>query len=410
MSGLEAARLGDPIAHTNALSGLIAGAVTGVVLAAAVVAVVGTGGVAAVAIGAGIAAAGAGGALSGKYIGELIPTSPTGAIASGAGTVIIGGRPAARAGQDLATCSGATPLMPHGSPVIAQGSSSVIIEGRMAARKADKLVCGAAISDGCASVIIGGETQTVPGLVIASEVPDWLTRTLQAVALGGTLIATAGTAAVFGLGPALGGLFGGLGGGLGLGWLGSKVGWWLGGSELSSRIFEVAFGFVGSVGAGLSGSRLGLRLRGSNASLSEKQQALQRLQELLSHHAQMIQQARGDLLKFRVQFRRLAAQGDTPQSLSELAPRLDELLTTFRRPRLVSGGGRNGTSVSHYIESLDGQFSIRVTHSQMGPNPIGKQWPTIHIYDGPVKGHGRHVYLKDGVTVQDFLSALGVKP
>ena len=85
------------------------GIVVGVVLAVAVVAVVGTGGVAAVAIGAGIAAAGAGGGLAGAYIGELIPTSPRGAIATGAPLVLIGGQPAAPAVLDVSPCSGAIP-------------------------------------------------------------------------------------------------------------------------------------------------------------------------------------------------------------------------------------------------------------------------------------------------------------
>ncbi|HLJ88718.1 MAG TPA: hypothetical protein VKZ53_18005, partial [Candidatus Angelobacter sp.] len=88
----EAARQGDPIGHSSAMSGLLMGIAAGVVLAAAVVAVVGTGGVAAVAIGAGIAAAGASGGLAGEYIGEAIQT-PTGAITTGSPNTVHEGKP-----------------------------------------------------------------------------------------------------------------------------------------------------------------------------------------------------------------------------------------------------------------------------------------------------------------------------
>jgi uncharacterized Zn-binding protein involved in type VI secretion len=256
----EAARITDQIGHTSALAGLLMGAAAGVLLAVAVIAVVGTGGVAAVAIGAGIAAAGASGAMAGAYIGQLIPTSPTGAITIGSMNVLIGGVTflAARAGLDMSACSGI--VMPHGTPLIAQGSATVLVNNMMAARNGDKLVCGASISSGCSSVIIGGPTATVPGLSIADDVPPWAMKALFAVMVAGTVIATGGAAAVFGLGPALGGLFGGLGGSLVLGWIGEGIGGAIGeqyGNErLGGRIGKVAGGVIGGLFGGFGGARL----------------------------------------------------------------------------------------------------------------------------------------------------------
>lgn len=245
----EAARVTDQIAHSNAMSGLLTGLVAGALLAVAVVAVVGTGGVAAVAIGAGIAASAAGGGLAGEYIGAAIPTSPTGAIVTGSPDVMIGFQKAARAGADTAACSW------HGVPLIAQGSSTVWINGHMAARKTDKLVCGAVITSGFATVIIGGATATAPGLSVASDVPDWLNNTLYAVMIGGTIIATGGAAAVFGWGPALGSLGAGLVGGKLFGMLGHAVGGAVGGyfgnAELGARIGEVTGGTLGALGGGM---------------------------------------------------------------------------------------------------------------------------------------------------------------
>ncbi|WP_207553739.1 PAAR domain-containing protein, partial [Teichococcus deserti] len=218
----EAARLTDPINHSSAMAGLLAGVVAGVVIAAAAVAIVGTGGVAAVAIGAGIAASGAGGGLAGAYIGELIPGPPSGAIITGAFDVFTGGLPQARATRDISPCAGIAGF--HATPLIAQGSPSVFVNGCMAARKGDKLICGASIASGCGTVIIGGAATTAPGMEIADEIPPWLRNTLLGVAVVGTVIATGGAALAVGVGPALGGLGGGLLGGAVMGKVGGAVG------------------------------------------------------------------------------------------------------------------------------------------------------------------------------------------
>lgn len=259
----EAARLTDQINHTSAMSGLLMGVVAGVVLAGAVVAIVGTGGVAAVAIGAGIAAAGAGGGLAGASIGELIPGPPSGAIIKGSLNVITGGLPQARALADMSPCAGPTGV--HGVPVIAQGSPTVLVNGFMAARKQDKMLCGAAIASGCSSVIIGGASTTVPGLSIEDEVPAWLRNTLLGVMIGGTIIATGGTALAVGWGPALGGLGGSLAGGTLLGAAGGEIGGAIGAQygapELGERIGTVAGGTLGGLAGGMLGAGAAGRAR-----------------------------------------------------------------------------------------------------------------------------------------------------
>lgn len=72
--------------------------------------------------------------------GPILPPGTT--------TVLIGGQPAATAG-DLCTCAG-----PPDS--IAMGSATVLIGGKPAARVGDSTVHGGSIVAGCATVIIGG--------------------------------------------------------------------------------------------------------------------------------------------------------------------------------------------------------------------------------------------------------------
>ncbi len=66
----------------------------------------------------------------------------------GCPTVLIGGQPAARAG-DLATCSGPP-------DTIAMGSATVMIGGKPAARMGDTTAHGGTIVAGCPTVIISG--------------------------------------------------------------------------------------------------------------------------------------------------------------------------------------------------------------------------------------------------------------
>ena len=70
----------------------------------------------------------------------------------GIATVLIGGKPAAVVG-DLHTCS----MYPHApTPIAPPGSKTVLIGGKPAARQGDLAGCGAPISLGAPTVLIGG--------------------------------------------------------------------------------------------------------------------------------------------------------------------------------------------------------------------------------------------------------------
>jgi uncharacterized Zn-binding protein involved in type VI secretion len=181
-----AARFDDPVAHSHALGGFVAGALVGVAAAIGVAMVVGavatavaaevvTGGlatplVAGIAVTLGELAVNlvAGGWLTSKAeeLGESLGSqsfgSPSGKIAQGSATVIINDKPAARV-TDKTSCDN--------SPV-AQGSDCVFINGQPASRLHDKLNCGGAIVEASPNVFIGGGTITVGS--VASEVPTWV--------------------------------------------------------------------------------------------------------------------------------------------------------------------------------------------------------------------------------------------
>lgn len=78
----------------------------------------------------------------------------TGAVISGASTVLIGGIPAARQGDPHSEPPPTAPTF-HGPQVIATGSATVLIEGQPAARLGDMLGCGAALIPSQTSVVIG---------------------------------------------------------------------------------------------------------------------------------------------------------------------------------------------------------------------------------------------------------------
>jgi uncharacterized Zn-binding protein involved in type VI secretion len=69
-------------------------------------------------------------------------------IGPGVPTVLIGGLPAAVVG-DGALCAGPP-------DVVIKGSATVLIGGRPAARVGDATAHGGAVTQGCASVIVGG--------------------------------------------------------------------------------------------------------------------------------------------------------------------------------------------------------------------------------------------------------------
>lgn len=76
----------------------------------------------------------------------------------GAPTVLIGGRPAWRAGSDTHVCPLFDGPRPHVAGTVAAGSATVLIGGMPAARQGDVIVEAGppnAIATGCATVLIG---------------------------------------------------------------------------------------------------------------------------------------------------------------------------------------------------------------------------------------------------------------
>jgi uncharacterized Zn-binding protein involved in type VI secretion len=245
----EAARLTDRISHTSALAGLIGGAILGAVVGAAIAF---SGGAAALAIGFAAASGASLGGMIGEFIGSLL-SFDTGAITGICSfNVITCGLLAARAIADFAMCSGMGPVA-HPNSVIAQGSLTVFINNLPAARKTDKLVCGAAISSGCRSVIIGGEDAGT-FLPIESEVPAWLEVSLIALGIvgGAGLLRLAGLTWVSVTRVLGAGFFGSEFGGAFFGWLGAGI---FGKGSTGQKIM----GFLGSLLGGAVAGRAAYR-------------------------------------------------------------------------------------------------------------------------------------------------------
>ncbi|MCL2490600.1 MAG: DUF6531 domain-containing protein, partial [Propionibacteriaceae bacterium] len=184
--GSPAARLEDPIAHTNAharfwakfAGGLIGGIVVGALAGAAVVAVIGTGGaaaplLAAAAVGGARLVGGFAGSMAGDFIADkLVPEklTVTGKISTASMDVFINSkaRGAARASPDVpidqVLCS------KHSPPIyLAEGSETVYVNSWVMSRKDDHTTCGAKISEGSPDVFVGGPTARVRD--VADEVP-----------------------------------------------------------------------------------------------------------------------------------------------------------------------------------------------------------------------------------------------
>ena len=202
----EAARVGDPIGHTQAMNGLLAGLAIGALAGAAILL---TGGAALPFVVAGaVLGASVGGGI-GETIGTMsfMPLDISGAIATGSPNVMINGRPAAHAHLSLCACS-------HHSPptVVAQGSKGVYINGKPASRKGDLTVCSAKIAAGSPNVIIGGGTVTTDN--ISPEIPDWVNTSLEVAGLAAACVLFGPVAAIVGFaGSIVGGDIGGALGG-----------------------------------------------------------------------------------------------------------------------------------------------------------------------------------------------------
>ncbi|HEY4264038.1 MAG TPA: PAAR domain-containing protein [Micropepsaceae bacterium] len=82
-------------------------------------------------------------------------TNHPGLIVKGSPTVLINGFPAARQ-TDTHACLLPPLVGPHPSNAISAGSKTVLINGLPAARQLDLAGCGASISTGSPTVLIGG--------------------------------------------------------------------------------------------------------------------------------------------------------------------------------------------------------------------------------------------------------------
>lgn len=183
-----AARVGDPIEHTSALAGFLAGAAIGIALIASVAFVTFTCGFGAALLAGALAGVGAAGVLAlGEALGRSI-SAPAGSILTGARNVYINSRLAALATASTVACSKHHPV-----PLVAEGSSNVFIHGLPAARQGDATTCGGTIGTSSPDTHIGGGR--VGYLPVADEVPPWLRTTVDwAFTLAGLVGGLAGLA------------------------------------------------------------------------------------------------------------------------------------------------------------------------------------------------------------------------
>lgn len=156
----QAARIDDPIEHTQSTLGALVGGAIGVLAA---VAIVGSGGTLLLAAGVIVGA---------SYLGELAgSTQPRRAdgIAEGAESVFIGApdRNAARVRDEVAC---------HSGEVIVSGCRDILIETLQAARAEEETRCSGKIEKDacCPTVYFGGPSVQVLPKRVHGELPAWL--------------------------------------------------------------------------------------------------------------------------------------------------------------------------------------------------------------------------------------------
>ncbi|MEC9707938.1 PAAR domain-containing protein [Escherichia marmotae] len=182
----EAARLYDPIEHTQAAMGFILGAIVGAVfiaVASAALVIFGCGFFLGLFMGFLIGKIGLGILEVGEAEGRK-HTVVTGKITEGSHNVFTNSRKAAIVERSTATCEKHPPVTR-----VAEGSTNIFINSKAAARKGDRTQCDAKISDGSDNVFLGGGAKAY--LPITPEVPDsWRISTgwlfMAAGFLGGT--------------------------------------------------------------------------------------------------------------------------------------------------------------------------------------------------------------------------------
>lgn len=277
MSGLQAARMGDSIGgHTSAFWGFIVGLAIGLAVGLAFALLVLTApisgpllaiGAACVAVG-GLVSLGAVGAKLGKHWGSTMKGdgTPCSIIPIGSLDTKIEDQPAARAEMDL---SGPCLIKKMPPLPLSQGSSLVFVNAKMLVRNTDKAKCGGTVIMHCLNVWIGGPA----GGEDSSELPDWVPsdHTLDMLALGGGLVALAGSVIVFGAVATV--IMGGIG--LAGGKLSKLGGDWLGARRdraegRTDHQWENLYGESAEVGGGLLAGMAGGKVAGmANARLSE---------------------------------------------------------------------------------------------------------------------------------------------
>jgi len=171
-----AARVDDPITHTEAHSEGITQMLEGALVGAAIgVALIGftvlTGGTGLILIGAAVAAGGTVLSMGGKGFLQGAKQGAThvdkhGQVKTGSGNVTINKLAAAAACLSVIECD------EHSGPQkLAQGSRTVTINGRMASRVGDRSTCDGVIGAGSGDVTIGGAMGQCAA--ISKEVADW---------------------------------------------------------------------------------------------------------------------------------------------------------------------------------------------------------------------------------------------
>ncbi len=252
-----AARVGDPIAHSNAGFGMLLGALAGLAVGAVLVgATIATGGAALAVVAAVGGAAGltSFGGLKGMAIGGASMGPPTGALVIGAPNVLINSRPATMTAIAMATCAKDPGPIP-----LATGSSSVFVWGSMAGREGETMGCSAKIVAPCSpNVLIGGPSAQDPRVPITPEVPEWAVTGLQVLGVAGAIAALPYSLVALGAGGTLAaGLFG-VGGSM-LGGYGMRsLGEALGMSESGVLAMEAGGELFGGIlGGGMGARRFG---------------------------------------------------------------------------------------------------------------------------------------------------------
>ena len=193
----SAARIEDPIFHTNALLGALAGLAIGLAVgifaAILIIGTIATGGLllaAVLTVCTAVALACTATSLGfgiGGFLGEHLGGSVTGLIEHGSADTFIGG-----AELQAARVEAAVKCSRHAEePRVAAGSKTVFINSKNASRVEDKITCGAAIKKGCPTVGIGGESVEV--LKVEPEIPEWLDKTVTVIDIAGVVLGFIGS-------------------------------------------------------------------------------------------------------------------------------------------------------------------------------------------------------------------------